>query len=65
LRAGLNRTREIIGERLRRGRHLVLQRRVLLHPQGDAAMRILLFGQGRLMQDRGSGDFDVIREVGA
>jgi predicted glycoside hydrolase/deacetylase ChbG (UPF0249 family) len=65
LRSSLNRARKIIGERLRGGRHLVLQRCVLLHPDGDAAIRILLLRQGRLMQDGGLRDLNVIGEIPA
>jgi hypothetical protein len=50
---------------LRGRRHLVLQRRVFLHPECDAAMRILLLGQGSLMQDRVLGDLDVVAQVRA
>jgi len=65
LRSRLNRACEIIRQRLRRGRHFILKRCILPDPESNAAVRILLLGQRRLMQNSGVRDLDVIGEVRA
>jgi hypothetical protein len=62
---GLNRAGEIVRQGLRGRSHFILERGVLPHPEGDAAVRVLLLRQRRLMQNGGIRDLDVVGQVRA